>query len=961
MFKKVLYFILLFYSVCLFSQEITSVQDVLEEIKTQKDVGNNVDQAKNVIKNYLNRTSKGFTPSSLPQIGYHPSGISYWSTPYFSNALYNGKWLEYADGEFGTDISIWNNPQFDVNGFPKYLNPDLKLRGILYGLHTDYGTSRPPSWPIRSELATGRVVLTWQGDSDIRLHGAQFISGSPLNQETGSMVNGQRVYLFQNGAHTDWMDIHAINPDNPVTDIKVWLSDPSNPQNQSLENQLIHPTFLERLNDTHWGFIRYMDFLKTNANPQQDWSDRRLPTHCFMSGKLNPRPPANGSSGNRLTGCAYEFLNIICNETNKDLWVCVPHLATDDYIYNLARLIRYGSDGVNPYTSPQTSPVYPPLNNNLRIYIEYSNEIWSNGYSFPQGDWAQDQASALGISKGEFNARRFCEVWRIFQEVFESPDRLVRVAAVFTANNAYTNSFLDEISIYGPTLTPQVEPDVIAVTTYFGNGIQDWVYEKSWEQVGTADPWFFTGELFDAGGGNMRPVSLPASDPYWLSSNFETHMEQAFDEWKHRMLSGDAREGAGPDAVGIGGGFDSWLYEKANTTFTEPVPLIAYEGGPSIYTNNVDGGSNLDDGITTFMEAMNRRPEMAEVYRMHLNMAKSKGLWSHVGFTDCGSWGRYGQWGHLEYLSQPLSRAVKYQFLLDWIQEQQNIRHIDNPLNNVPTFITDHNLPVAIWNEPYNTTIEVNPGDGNTTISLIQENLLNGIIYDPLLTNPLQVEISGTPSETGLSFVYLRTTDENGDPAWRTYTILTVGGPNTILECNFTGTNPALNLPWTSTYVLEDGLSYSGWQTGNGIIENDGDNAIVFGVNAPADEVDSTLALAIADEEYLSFTIQASTGETLDLRNAELSFTIRRIDYHCPRRYAVFCSIDGFTESNVLFDTNRFTTTADEQFTFNLPNTEAYNNITAPVEFRIVGYSGQWGNHKTSLIAFKLIGDSTTS
>ena len=69
---------------------------------------------------------------------------------------------------------------------------------------------------------------------------------------------------------------------------------------------------------------------------------------------------------------------------NEDLWINVPHLATDEFITNLANLILYGSDGSAPYTSAQANPVWPGLNSNLRVWIEYSNEIWSGGPSFAQ-------------------------------------------------------------------------------------------------------------------------------------------------------------------------------------------------------------------------------------------------------------------------------------------------------------------------------------------------------------------------------------------------------------------------------------------------------------------------------------------------------------------------------------------------------------------------------------------------
>lgn len=104
------------------------------------------------------------------------------------------------------------------------------------------------------------------------------------------------------------------------------------------------------------------------------------------------------------------------------------------------------SDGNEPYAQPVASPVYPPLAHHLRIYVEYSNEIWSSGDAFCQGNWAQEQTKSLGLTKAQFNARRFCQIWRTFQQVLGGPDRLVRVAAVFTAYADYTRPFLQEMA-----------------------------------------------------------------------------------------------------------------------------------------------------------------------------------------------------------------------------------------------------------------------------------------------------------------------------------------------------------------------------------------------------------------------------------------------------------------------------------------------------------------------------------
>ncbi len=895
-------------------------------------------------------------PSSLPQVGHHPGGINYWSTPYFANALSMGNgWQEHAPFEWGSPVDMWNNPQFDANGYPRYLNSGLELRAIIYPLHANYGDTRPNTWPRRSGPAEGHVVLTWQGRADIRLGGGTYLGDESSGPPTGMLLNGRRVYHFDgvNG----WINVYAIDPGNPITDIKVWLPDPTDPMNQSLEGQLFHPTFLQRLADADWGFVRFMNFQQTNANPQQNWSDRRLPQHMNMSGVLNPRSPADGFPGRRGSGIAFEHIVALSNTAGKDLWICIPHLATEDFIRNLARLIRFGSDGVNPYSNLQADPIYPPLNSNLRVYVEYSNEIWSSGNEFPQGNWAQDQANLLGISKAQFNARQFCDVWQIFQEVFGSSERLVRVAAVFTALRSYTEPFLNEISAYGPSLNPAVEPDVIAVTTYFGNGIQDWVYEQAFAAIGSADPWFLTAETFDPGNGEQRPVSLPANDAYWTGARFAEHQRQALEEWRKRLLSGDAREGAGPDAVGLGGGFELWVRELAQSIFPQPKPILAYEGGPSIYTDDRDGGNSRDDGITIFMEAMNRQLEMADAYAIHLNMAKSKGLWSHVMFVDTGVWGRYGQWGHLEHLDQIPGSSAKYQFILDWINEMAAQRHIDQPLANVPQFDTAHHLPIAIAGQPYSADIDVSNGDGGRTVTLVGQYLTDGLQFDPVPANPDRVRVTGIPADSGLSYVYLRVTDIDGDPAWRTFTLRTVGGPGTVLESDFRGADPGQNFPWLPTYVLSENLVYSGWNRGDGVFGRDGDNRVVWSLNMPAAEADATLALAVAENEYLTMTIQLRPGFLMDLRNAEIRLTLSRIDWHAPRQYAVMTSIDGFSAGSQIFtSTHTYDIGTNLEFTFTLPDTSAYDAVSVPLEFRIYGFRGQYGGHRTSLTEFRLNG-----
>ena len=71
----------------------------------------------------------------------------------------------------------------------------------------------------------------------------------------------------------------------------------------------------------------------------------------------------------------------LANVTGKDVYINIPSNASLAYINNLANLFAFGSDGVNPYTSVTTNPVWAPLDSNLKVYIEYSNEIWNFGFS----------------------------------------------------------------------------------------------------------------------------------------------------------------------------------------------------------------------------------------------------------------------------------------------------------------------------------------------------------------------------------------------------------------------------------------------------------------------------------------------------------------------------------------------------------------------------------------------------
>ncbi len=105
----------------------------------------------------------------------------------------------------------------------------------------------------------------------------------------------------------------------------------------------------------------------------------------------------------------------LCNRLQKDMWICVPHNASNEYIQEMATLVR---DQLDP---------------SLTVYVEYSNELWN--WIFGQAQWLnkfgcvqQNKPWPEGIVPYIQNC---LDIWT---DVFEGQsNRLVRVVGVQAA------------------------------------------------------------------------------------------------------------------------------------------------------------------------------------------------------------------------------------------------------------------------------------------------------------------------------------------------------------------------------------------------------------------------------------------------------------------------------------------------------------------------------------------------
>ena len=223
-----------------------------------------------------------------------------------------------------------------------------------------------------------------------------------------------------------------VTPSDSGIMVRILASDPANPVRNlrvimpgfvdTYATQPFHPRFLERLQP--FAVLRFMDWGATNNSELARWSERTLPQHRTQHGH---------------GGVAFELMAQLCNTLDKDAWVCVPHKAEPAFVRELARLL-----------GAQLKP-------GLKVFVEYSNEVW-NGL-FRQHQDVKAWGSAAGQTLYEAYAGKALEVFRAFTSELGSA-RVVRVVASQSANPWISEQILNAI--------PAGEADALAIAPYFG-------------------------------------------------------------------------------------------------------------------------------------------------------------------------------------------------------------------------------------------------------------------------------------------------------------------------------------------------------------------------------------------------------------------------------------------------------------------------------------------------------------
>ena len=325
--------------------------------------------------------------ASEPALGVNIGWVNDWDpTQLFADAVKQSR-------KFGSVAAPWDETaSVDALGWP------TQDAGLAILINNQGGWSAGPY----ALAFTGQAAVKAWGDANVTVGPVAYNAATNVSAATVTVGPAYKsVYLVFSGTRRT----PASPSGSGITNIS--LMRPSLNGTPHAAGTLFTDRFLDRLK--YFTALRMMDYLQVNGSTEAAWTDRAIPADA--SQQETPGHTSQDVNAASVTGASYEYAVQLANQSGKDLWLNIPHLAfggtyafpTTAWATNLALLLKYGSDAAGvPYTGPAGSagthpqpaagPVNPALNPGLHVYIEYSNEFWSGVGT--QSTWIAQQAAA---------------------------------------------------------------------------------------------------------------------------------------------------------------------------------------------------------------------------------------------------------------------------------------------------------------------------------------------------------------------------------------------------------------------------------------------------------------------------------------------------------------------------------------------------------------------------------------
>lgn len=324
------------------------------------------------------------------------------------------------------------NVQLDGNGWPARLNGQIAGTRFLSNLPAQV-------------IPGGRYTVLYDGQGKIQYGGDAKIVESAQGQDTIDLFAGSdnkfdaTLRIIESNPSNYIRNIRILPPDgvctnNPYKRVPNASSCPGNFQAfvQNYEQQIFNPDYLDYMKD--FKSIRFMNMSGINNNPQSSWNQRQKVTDATWGGNQTNR------------GAPIEIQIELANRLNAHPWFTIHHAADNNYVTQFAQLVKQR------------------LRPNLKPHIEYSNETWN--FIFLQGNYVRDMGMARRLDTNKnragyrFYSERSVEIFKIWEQVFGGPQRLVRILSGWTINEEVAQTVLGHKDAYKSA-------DAFAIAPYF--------------------------------------------------------------------------------------------------------------------------------------------------------------------------------------------------------------------------------------------------------------------------------------------------------------------------------------------------------------------------------------------------------------------------------------------------------------------------------------------------------------
>ena len=422
--------------------------------------------------------------------------------------------------------------------------------------------------------------------------------------------------------------IHADSasdcPNN--TTYQTYVSLKSDSRRNEIENVIFNPDYVRFLRE--FKVVRMMNLMEASHGkntcdtddgcPDQvdKWENRATLSDSVWGGTAE-------SSFTERNGVPVEVVVKLANTLKRDIWVNMPHSANNNYVEEFAKYLNTN------------------LDSKIKLYLEYSNEIWNSG--FTGHAYVATKGKTLGLDSIPDNFQRFCD------GKTEAQQNKLRCGKYFAGLRYYSLRSVELFHIWKEQFGGSTDRFIRVLGTSQGDKIRT---EEMIKYVGQTEvdaiamaPYFF---------GCTVKTGACANAPKVLSD--ATTVDDVFDI-VDQTIEQD------PSALD---GTIAKIKNQLEITSKYNLKLVTYEGGQHL-TTSVMGAAGLSepekDTFRALFKATNRDPRMKQRYEKLLNAWKGfedEGATLFTLYTLPQSFYRHGNWGLKEHLNKSRSESPKY-------------------------------------------------------------------------------------------------------------------------------------------------------------------------------------------------------------------------------------------------------------------------------------------------------------